>query len=124
MISILVGGILLIYFFYDPTEVDIFPKCPMHSTTGIYCPGCGSQRALHSLLHLDFKSVVTYNFLFIPALGLFIYNLGIKGYNRFYNKSIPNIIYSSKFTKIVLLIIISFWVLRNIPVYPFNILAP
>ncbi|MBX2828712.1 MAG: DUF2752 domain-containing protein [Flavobacteriaceae bacterium] len=96
----------------------------MHATTGIYCPGCGSQRALHSLLHLDFKSVVSYNFMFIPALGLVVYNLGVKGYNHFYKKSVPNVIYSSNFTRIVLITVILFWVLRNLPFYPFNILAP
>ena len=26
------------------------PLCPVHALTGLSCPGCGSQRALHALL--------------------------------------------------------------------------
>ncbi|WP_367892778.1 DUF2752 domain-containing protein [Flavivirga jejuensis] len=40
-----------LYYNYDPSEYNIFPKCPVYSLTGIYCPGCGSQRAVHQFFN-------------------------------------------------------------------------
>ncbi len=37
-----------------PTEdSDFYPPCVFHSLTGLQCPGCGTTRALHHLLHGD-----------------------------------------------------------------------
>ncbi|MFK5890540.1 MAG: hypothetical protein QM486_07400 [Flavobacteriaceae bacterium] len=29
----------LFYFLINPSGVDYLPKCPLYTTTGIYCPG-------------------------------------------------------------------------------------
>lgn len=39
--------------FLDPYEPGHLPSCPILSLTGFYCTGCGSMRAVHSLMHLD-----------------------------------------------------------------------
>lgn len=44
----IVAGVL--YFALDPAAHP-FPRCPVLTLTGLQCPGCGSQRALHALLH-------------------------------------------------------------------------
>ena len=46
-----VGGAILYRF--DPTTVHFYPPCLFHSLTGLQCPGCGTTRALHHLLHGD-----------------------------------------------------------------------
>lgn len=46
-----VGGAILYRF--DPAAVHFFPPCLFHSLTGLQCPGCGTTRALHHLLHGD-----------------------------------------------------------------------
>jgi len=38
---------------YDPAEAHFFPQCPLHALTGLYCPGCGTTRVFHHLLHGD-----------------------------------------------------------------------
>jgi len=116
---------LLVYFFnYSPGESGFFLKCPLKHFIGIYCPGCGSQRALHSLLHLEFGKVASLNFLFLPALGVFIYNLFVRIYNHFSQKQLVNYLYKPNFPKVVLAIVIIFWIARNIPIKPFSFLAP
>ena len=60
---ILIGALLMIYYWFDPSEIELFPKCPFYMLTGLKCPGCGSQRAIHSLLHLDFIGAIRYNLL-------------------------------------------------------------
>ena len=46
-------GVAVLFFVLDPNKHEIFPRCLFHSLTGGYCPGCGSQRALHSLLYSE-----------------------------------------------------------------------
>lgn len=51
---------IVIYFFFSP-ESPWFPTCPVYKLTGWLCPGCGSQRAIHALLHGDISAAWNYN---------------------------------------------------------------
>ena len=44
------AALVAIYFACDPVRSH-FPACPFHMVTGLYCPGCGGQRAVHHILH-------------------------------------------------------------------------
>ncbi|WP_169743473.1 DUF2752 domain-containing protein [Kaistella solincola] len=64
-------GILLIstvFYFFAPSENSFYPSCIFKNITGLSCPGCGSQRAFHELLHLKFKVAFTSNPLFVLAI--------------------------------------------------------
>lgn len=67
---LIAGGIF--YFCYSPAESKWFPKCPFLLFTGLKCPGCGSQRAVHSLLHFDFRSALLHNALLIASIPYII----------------------------------------------------
>jgi len=116
--------LVLIYVFINPSEVDFLPKCPFYFTTGIYCPGCGSQRATHQLLNFNFLGALSQNVLFAVGLILVGYNSIILIANKYFHKNIYNYLYHPKAPIILLIIIIAFWIIRNIPYYPFNLLAP
>ena len=121
---ILFTGLAVFFFVLNPSEHEIFPKCVFHSITGYYCPGCGSQRAIHSLLHFNFYSVVSNNFLFLPAVLIVIYHYLRPVFNKRFNWKLPNIFYFKSTPWIILVVIVIFWILRNVPFYPFSILAP
>lgn len=55
------GGLLLLYAMVDPATTVWMPKCFIHVVTGWDCPGCGSQRAVHALLHGDFRGAFAAN---------------------------------------------------------------
>lgn len=51
-----------IIWVYDPTSGDFpFPRCLIKTLTGLDCPGCGSTRALHAMLHGRLKEAFDYN---------------------------------------------------------------
>ncbi len=117
-------GLAILYFFVNPSNVFFFPKCPLYVTTGIYCPGCGSQRATHHLLNFNILGVLQQNLLYVISLLIIIYHLITEGLNLFLTKKIYNYIYHPKTPLFILAIVILFWIFRNIPVYPFNLLVP
>lgn len=117
-------GLVFFYFFYQE-KVWIFPFCVIHQLTGLYCPGCGSTRATYWLLHGDIVKALKYNALYIIALPLMV----IFGLNTFIKAFIgkefiklPAI--SRTLLWIIVIVALTFGVLRNIPIKPFNFLAP
>ena len=55
-------------YYCDPTKNVFAPKCIVKTTTGLYCPGCGFQRACHALMHGHLIKAARYNiFLLIVA---------------------------------------------------------
>ena len=121
---VLAVALTALYLFIDPSEVDFLPKCPMYGITGVYCPGCGSQRATHQLLNLNIIGVLEQNVLFLGGLLILGYHLTVTCLNVFFRKKMYNYLYHPYTPKIILVVIIIFWILRNIPSYPFNLLAP
>ncbi len=117
-------ALVSIYVFINPSEVDFLPKCPFYFFTGLYCPGCGSQRATHQFLNFNFLGVLQQNLLFVIGLFIVGYHLIILAINTFFKKNIYNYLYHPKTPIVLLIFIIFFWILRNIPSYPFNLLAP
>jgi uncharacterized membrane protein (GlpM family) len=59
---------LLGYHYFDPSHSHLAPKCPFWLLTGYYCPGCGSQRAIHAFLNGHIWEGIRYNYLLVPAL--------------------------------------------------------
>ncbi len=65
MVLIAIGAL---YLLIDPAENSWMPKCVFHAVTGLDCPGCGSQRMLHALLNLDFRSAFEANALLLCSM--------------------------------------------------------
>src|SRR6187549_3180916 len=115
------GAILLLYFFVEPKN-GVLPKCFFHELTGWYCPGCGVQRSFHSLLNGHVLTAIDYNLLFILFLPLIIFFILVFSLGR--KHPATSFIYKPVFSFTVVIVVVSFWVLRNIPVMPFSWLAP
>ena len=116
--------LIFLYYFVDARYSGFFPRCPFFTFTGFLCPGCGSQRGISSLLHGDILQAIRYNILLVASLPLVIYSAIISIINIFRTKPlIQKLFYSPLFVKIVFAVIVIFWFLRNIPLYPFTLLA-
>lgn len=121
-IFLIVGIVLIVK--YDPEKVKIFPPCVFYSATGLYCPGCGMTRAMHALLNGELLKAVNFNPLFFLFLPLFLYMVIVQIKSLIKTGKITNIRINYQLMRLILLIVILFWVLRNINCYPFIYLAP
>jgi len=118
-----IWGLLLLgavyVFAFEPGKTGIFPPCVFRQLTGLQCPGCGSTRALHQLLHGHFVAAFTLNPLFVIATPLLLYVL-LK-YTTLSFRGItpkPNAL-PARYIYLIFVVIVSFWILRNTPLYPF-----
>ena len=62
----------LILFWFDPQQSHFYPVCLFHRVTGLLCPGCGSLRALHQLLHGHLAAAFRFNPMLVGALPLVV----------------------------------------------------
>ena len=102
----------VIYYVYDPATMP-FPRCPFLMLTGWQCPGCGSQRAIHSLLHLDVAAAWQYNALLVASIP-YVLLLAVVEWcgrreGRLYRLLNSEVLIWSYFVLVVV-----WWVVRNI----------
>ncbi len=105
MLSILIVGIVgcVFLFFFNPSEVSWIPRCPFYKLTGYKCPGCGTLRGIHHLLHFRFAMAWAMNpfmIVTIPLIAAFLV----------WPRLSKNVVISILVTVAVLL----YWLLRNI----------
>ena len=111
LLIIILGAV---YFVFDPLKSSFFPSCPFKSFTGLDCPGCGSQRAIHELMHLNFKKAFEYNALLVLSIPylllLMVFNFeSVK--QRF--PKLERILFGWKSVWIISIIVILFFIFRN-----------
>ena len=116
-------GLILLHLF-DPAQSRFFPPCLFHKMTGLYCPGCGSTRAAHALLHGDVIAALGYNLLLVALLPLLAWHgISIVGARRG-GRSASSPLSNPFVSWSIVALVIGYSVLRNIPAAPFTALAP
>lgn len=122
-LGLIAGGSWIVYYF-DPTRSSFFPACPLYTVTGYACPGCGMTRGFHALFHGDIVTALDYNAL-IPLVALgFLFAVATLLSIVIRGKGLVKITSSPPFLVGLLVILLTFGVLRNLPFYPFTFLFP
>src|SRR6478735_652961 len=101
-------------FLWNPSTHAFYPRCMLHQTTGLYCPGCGILRATHELLHGNIARAFTLNPLFVlglPILFAWMVSRFIQGAKTREFQLLPQL----KWVWIAAFVIIAFGVVRNLP---------
>jgi hypothetical protein len=122
MLAAFAGMVLLEIF--DPATSGIFPPCPVHYLTGWYCPGCGSLRAMHQLLHGNLRAAWAMNALTVMLLPFLSYGLVSSVLFELRGRELPQPFLRAAWIRALCVAIVLFGILRNLPLHPFDLLAP
>jgi uncharacterized protein DUF2752 len=113
IVTFAVATATLLYYF-DPNQCPYYPTCLFHQTTGLLCPGCGSLRALHQLLHGHVLAALRFNPLLVLGLlplGWFAGSVLIRNAHARSSAVLP----STRWLWVCLVLALAFSVWRNIP---------
>ena len=115
--SIAIGATYL--FIFEPGKSGFFPACPFRALTGFNCPGCGSTRGLHRLVHGDVVEAFEFNPLMVVSLPFLLYALGRYTAAAVSGRPLQKQQVNAKYIWMLFAVIMSFWVFRNTRFYPF-----
>lgn len=124
---ILFGGAFLYYYYqFNPSvQKENFISCPTNKIFGFFCPGCGSQRMIHHLLHFEFYEAFRYNPLLFVLFPFIAYCIFILIANSFFGKSYRMmLLYKNWFVWGFFGLLLVYTIMRNLPIHPFTLLAP
>lgn len=93
-------------YLYNPSETALYPKCPFFVLTGYKCPGCGTLRGLHALLHGRIIEAIHFNLFMVISIPILILL-------TFFKKVRSSVI----FPRIILAGILIWWIVRNTPLF-------
>jgi hypothetical protein len=115
----------------DPmTEGTLYLPCVVHRTTGLWCPGCGLTRGTHALLTGHPLEALSTN-LFTPVVVLMVAGGWLAWTARSFGRPVPlwwdrlrAVSSQPRWFAALLVVLVTYGVLRNIPTAPFDALAP
>lgn len=120
----LILGALVVLALVDPAEVGRRVDCPFHWATGLYCPGCGTLRAVHDALHGRLLAALSRNLLAVVVLPLLLLLAAPVPSRLAARWHLAELARSPALSRAVLIAVLGFWIARNLPLGPFAILAP
>ena len=118
-LSIAVGATYL--FIFEPGKTGFFPSCPFRLLTGFNCPGCGSTRGLHRLLHGDVVGAFEFNPLMVLMLPFLLYALARYTTAAILDRPLQKHYVKPNYIWMLFALVMSFWIFRNTRFYPFPI---
>ena len=123
VVAVLGAGMLALRLF-DPATSHLFPPCPLYVLTGWYCPGCGTLRAFHQLLHGNLRNAFNLNPLAMLSLPFVVYGGASYAAFQLRGRHLPHIFIPAAWIWALAVVVVLFGILRNIPVYPLVLLKP
>jgi hypothetical protein len=122
--AVLGGAALLVVATVPPTAASFYPKCFSYQLLGIHCPGCGVTRSAHSLLNGDLPQAFAYNPLVVLLSPVLLFAAVRSAWFWLWGTEPRRSLFPGKLAWPAFAILVVYWVLRNVPVYPFTLLAP
>jgi Protein of unknown function (DUF2752) len=114
-LGVAMAAALAVLFLFNPTNHAFYPVCMFHQITGLNCPGCGSTRALHELLHGHVLAALHSNALLMLTLPFVIWLTARFLIRRRRGQTTADIVIRPSWLWIFLVATVIFTVLRNLP---------
>lgn len=108
-----------------PTADSYYPRCHLHTLTGLHCPGCGTTRALHAALNGRLLQSLAYNALVVVVLPVVGWALVRSLRAWVADRPAPPLTRRvDRWLWALAGLMVAFAVARNLPWFPFTVLAP
>ncbi len=124
-LCIIFAGVFYFYTWNPVIQKGYFLQCPSYKLFGLYCAGCGSQRAIHFILHGEWAAAWHYNPLLLVLLPLIvvlcIQYIARHLFHQYWD--IP-LFRNNLFIYLLFSCIMLYMVARNLPYPMFNALKP
>ena len=125
LIGVVIAVLLALMLYRAGPHAAWLPGCMFHKLTGFDCPGCGMTRATHAALHGRILDAFRYNPLGMILLPAALIGLGIETLGWVRGKPLPvRFRIGGNWVWGIFGLLMAFWILRNIPIWPFTLLAP
>lgn len=112
--GVAVGAATATVALVDPNEAGNYPTCPFLAVTGLYCPGCGTLRAVHALTRGDLLAAIDLNVLMVALLPVFaVLSIGWVQQRLGRRATMPDL--PSWAAPALALVVPVFWLVRNLP---------
>lgn len=102
---------------------SISPGCLFHRLTGWDCPGCGATRSTFALLKGDFLAAWKLNPMYCLLLLVGVLAIFAMLHARSRGQSVVGLRVGTRTMWTFLGLLVAFGIFRNIPVWPFSLLA-
>ena len=119
--GVLAAAACAVLFLFNPSHYGFYPVCLFYKTSGLLCPGCGSLRAMHQLLHGRVVAAIHCNALFVACLPFAAW-LAIRFVARKMKNQPATLTVPPAWLWSFLAVAVVFTILRNLPA--FSWLAP
>jgi len=104
-----------VFWSFDPSQYRFFPRCTFHTLTGLDCPGCGGQRAVHQLLHGEFLAAFSANALLVLLTPVGLWLLLRLLLKRYANVVLPAVFLNRTCLWVLIAAVVLFGIARNLP---------
>ncbi|PZX60049.1 DUF2752 domain-containing protein [Hydrotalea sandarakina] len=106
----------MVYRIFNPIHSVFFPKCPFLLLTGLKCPGCGSQRAIHYLLNFDILKAINENVLLVLSIPYLLAGIVFESLLLPSDKMLKwrKRLFGQRAIIVIIVIVMVFWIFRNI----------
>lgn len=118
LLAVIGLGSAAVLYFFNPATNGFYPVCRFHQLTGLNCPGCGTTRACHALLHGDLSAAFRDNALFVLSLPALLLRGGWLAIARYRGRPAGSWL-PVNWGWSLLTIALVFAVLRNLPAFAF-----
>ncbi|HEX5090371.1 MAG TPA: DUF2752 domain-containing protein [Nocardioides sp.] len=100
----------------DPHQDGSWGFCPLHASTGLYCPGCGGLRAVNDLTNGEVGAALSSNLLVTLGIPVAVVLLAVWGLDRWTGHS--RLPVGRRWTQVAVALVglfAVFTVVRNLP---------
>lgn len=124
IVTAIICAIGVLVFLLDPVTAPYAPKCILYWSTGLYCPGCGTGRALHALFTGQFRQAWAWNPLMVLLFPVLLGFIGEQVLRVTAGRRVMTDSFPVRLGWALAAIVIAHGILRNVPLAVFDWMRP